>query len=143
MIADLEVINELYKGVDMGNFSLENAISQVKNHEFKTELESELEGFKKLKDALISKLESGNFKIKELSPITKFMAKQRLKMNKNKKDNENEIAKMLTQGNNLGIIQLHHFLNKHHGKLDESTVNMLKFLNNMYEDNVKALKAYL
>lgn len=143
MIADLKIINELYKSVDMGSFSLENAILKVKNHDFKLELDTELDEFNRLKEALKSKLESGNFKIKELNPITKFMAKQKILMNKSNKDGENNLAKMLTQGNNLGVIQIHHFLNKYHGDLDESTVNMLNFLNNMYEDNVKALKTYL
>ena len=138
---NIKFLNLIYQNAEMGLFGIDTVIKKVENetiakiiHEQKREYEEILADAKKILIKYGAKEEEIS-KLKELS--SKAMASV-MTMGKSDK----EIAKLMMEGNQKGVLEITSELNNYEGD-DEEIINLAKRLLATEEHNREEFKKYL
>lgn len=142
MKENLNVLDELNKGADMGMVAIDFLYKKVKDENFKEVLKNQYLSYEKITkkvDEIYSKY--SNKTPHYLKEMQKMMTWYGIEMRTIKDKSKSKIAELLLQGTNMGIIEGRKLLNNK--KVDKEVNDLLDEFVNMQEKYVETLKSYL
>lgn len=140
--SEVEFLNLIYKNAEMGIIGIENIISKVKEEELEKVLIKEKNEYLNICKEAESILKKYGKKDEEISMMAKISTKVMSEMNLLKDNSSKNIAKMMLEGTNKGIIEITEKLNNY-DNTDEEIVNLANKLKVIEESNIEELKKYL
>ena len=142
MKKDLEVLNNIYKIVDMGIIGIDNVLTKISSSALEKVFIDERKEYNLIRIDAIKLLGDYEEKPKGISKMAEVSSTIMTDMELMRKCDDNQITKMMIQGTNKGIIELTSILNKKTVKNEKITELAQKLLDTM-EHNVQDLKKYL
>ncbi len=108
---DTDVENALFQNASMGVSSIRQVLPKVHSKDLKGELIRQLNYYHDESNTAVSELKSANIKPKQESLMARAMAKAGIAFNLAKDNSTANIAEMMIQGTNMGIINVNRALN--------------------------------
>ena len=145
MNANTEFLEYMYQNVEMGVFSLKKLLSSINDTENK---------IKKLISEELKEYEKYYKKVKKLIKKTKVEAKSNnllakvsttfgIKMDMLKDNSDSSIARMLTQGLTMGVVDITSKIDNYNDTLDKSILKLGKQYKKFQQEEIERLKEYL
>ena len=142
MKRDIEVLNNIYKIVDMGIIGIDNVLTKINDHTLTKVFIDERKEYNLIRIDAIKLLNEYEEKPKGINKMVEVSSNIMTDMELLKDGSDNQITKMMLQGSNKGIIELTSLLNK--GPVKNEKVNELADqLLATLEHNIQDLKKYL
>lgn len=142
MSSDLEILNEIHKGLVMGMESLSVITSKVGDQNFKDDLNYQYERYENILNRVNKKYQELGNQADDTSPMQKVMGWTQIQFNTIADKSNSHIAEMLIQGNTMGIIKGVKELNQN-PKADKETKQILSDFVELQQNNIEKLKTYL
>ncbi len=142
MNRDIEVLNNIYKIVDMGIIGIDNVLTKIQSKALEKIFIDERREYNLIRIDAIKLLGDYEQKAKGISKMAEVSSTIMTDMELLKNDSDNKITKMMLNGSNNGIIELTSLLNKgpvKNPKVEELSQKLLETL----EHNIQDLKKYL
>ena len=142
MEENLNVLDELSKGADMGMVAIDYIYDKVKDKEFKKVLKGQYQEYEKIikkVDKLYSK--KSDKKPHEVNKMEKMMTWYGIEMRTMTDKSNSKIAELLLKGTNMGIIEGRKLLNNKN--VDKKIDKLLDEFIDIQEKYVEVLKSYL
>ena len=111
MNAEANLLSAIYQNADMGCSSIEKIIPKIADNVLRSEVTSQLRRYRRSYNRVCSELHAERTEPKKLNPFTKAMSDIGLAVSCAADSSTSNIAKMLIQGTNMGIIRLNKSLN--------------------------------
>ncbi|MDE5737288.1 MAG: hypothetical protein K2H93_02865 [Oscillospiraceae bacterium] len=108
------VLNGYYKNASVGVDSITCLLNSVQDENFRKELFQQLDYYEHQKHALTAQMASFYQLPKDSGKMAKFYTRMTIRMKKYKYHNHmsvHECAKLMAEGTNMGMIQLHQVIN--------------------------------
>lgn len=139
---NIEFLNYIFQNAQMGIVGINDIISKVKEEKFEKVLNEQIQDYQNICDeALDIYIKYGKEK-KELNNMAK-MSSYMMSMMKTLKDSSTtNLAKMMMEGSNKGIIEITEKLNNYQGD-DEEIKQLAEKLLKIEQKNLDDLKEYL
>lgn len=108
-----EVLNGYYKNAEVGADSISCLLDSVENTSFRKELFQQLHYYENQKQELTAQM-AGYYQLPEQSAgaMAKFCSRMTIRMHKCYGLDVHESAKLMAEGTNMGMIQLHQVMNR-------------------------------
>lgn len=142
MSSDLEILNEIHKGLVMGMESLSVITSKVGDQNFKDDLNYQYERYENILNRVNKKYQDIGNQADDTSPMQKAMGWTQIQFNTIADKSNSHIAEMLIQGNTMGIIKGVKELNQN-PKADKDIKQILTDFVELQQNNIEKLKTYL
>lgn len=142
MNAETNLLSAIYQNADMGCSSIEKIIPKIADNELRSEVTSQLRRYRRSYNRVCSELHAERTEPKKLNPFTKAMSDIGLAVSCAADSSTSNIAKMLIQGTNMGIIRLNKSLNAA-DDVSESTRNEAVDMLKAEQAYIDKLKPYL
>lgn len=139
---ELEVLDELNKGIKMGMDSISNVLKSVKDDNFKQVLLSQYNKYNGLLNKVDEQLQKYGTLPKDLPTMQKAMEFIEVKLNTTSDNSTSHIAEMMLQGTNMGIIKGIKLL-RNSDDISKNTKNILTDFVGYQEECMEILKKYL
>lgn len=142
MKKDIELLNNIYKIVDMGIIGIDNVLAKIENPALEKIFLDERREYNLIRIDAIKLLGDYETKPKGISKMAEVSSTMMTEMDLMMNTNDNKITKMMLQGTNNGIIELTSIMNKttiKNGKVEDIAHKLLATL----EHNIQDLKKYL
>ena len=137
-----EVLLKLYQNVEMGIVGIESLENKIESRSLTKLILNQKKEYEMIKEKLVSLCSKYNVEDKELSSFAKISSDMMVKMKTLMDKSEHNIAKMMMEGTNKGLIQLEELLNNYQGK-EEKILDLLKKTIDLEHQNNEELKIYL
>ena len=108
---EIDLLKEINKNSQTGIDGLNFTLDKVKNEDLKSLLYNEKDEYQNIYDRTKELLEQKNHKSEETTPMQKMMSWMGIEMNTLINKSNSQIAEILIQGNNMGIIKGRKLLN--------------------------------
>lgn len=142
MSEDVELLNYIYQNAKMGIVGIDNIKSSIKDKEFLKLIKEQENDYYQICTKAIKYLSLYNCERKNVNMLAKTMtfidAKKKLMMD----NSVSQIAKMMIEGNNMGIIAITEKLNNYRD-VSKKVKKLAKELLEIEELNLENLKQYL
>ena len=142
MSSDLEILNEIHKGLVMGMESLSVITSKVGDQNFKDDLNYQYERYENILNRVNKKYQELGNQADDTSPMQKVMGWTQIQFNTISDKSNSHISEMLIQGNTMGIIKGVKELNQN-PKADKDIKQILTDFVELQQNNIEKLKTYL
>jgi len=142
MSEEVEFLNYIYKNAEMGIIGIDNIISKVKDEKFEKLLNNQKEEYNNICKDAESILKKYGKKNEEVGTMAKISTTLMSEMSMLKDDSINNIAKMMVEGTNKGIIEITEKLNAYNNT-DAEIVVLANKLKSLEESSIEDLKKYL
>lgn len=109
----IKLLRECNSGVQMGIYSMEEILEDVKDSHFKEILQKSISAHKELGNRTHTLLSECGEEIKEPSPLTKGMSWMKTNTKMMMDDSDKTCADLTTDGCNMGIKTLYRYLNEY------------------------------
>lgn len=139
---ETKYLNKLYKCAEMGTIGIDSVIDKATKEELIEALQSQRKEYDSLCEQIVSILKKYGCEEEKLGKMAKKSSEMMSEMKMKIDDSDSQIAKMMMEGNNKGIIEVTKIKNEYQGEdeeIKELCDNFLKFL----EDNLDEMKKYL
>ena len=137
-----EILIKLYQNVEMGIVGIESIEGKIESRSLEKVILLQKKEYEDVKRKIASLCEKHNVLDKELSGFAKISSDMMAKMKTMMDKSEHNIAKMMMEGTNKGLIQLEELLNNYQGK-DEKIKELIKKVIDLEHQNNEELKIYL
>ena len=137
-----EVLLKLYQNVEMGIVGIESLENKIESRSLTKLILNQKKEYEMIKEKLVSLCSKYNVEDKELSSFAKISSDMMVKMKTLMDKSEHNIAKMMMEGTNKGLIQLEELLNNYQGK-EEKILDLIKKTIDLEHQNNEELKIYL
>lgn len=139
---DLTILNEIHKGAAMGMASISTVNEKVGDQNFKDDLSFQYNRYRDTLDKVNAKFEEFG-KIPDDTPLNqKIMGWTGIQLNTLTNQSNSQIAELLIQGNDMGIIKGVKLLNQSND-VSEDVRNIADGFIRLQEDNIERLKKFL
>ena len=142
MNAETNLLSAIYQNADMGCSSIEKIIPKIADNELRSEVTSQLRRYRRSYNRVCSELHAERTEPKKLNLFTKAMSDIGLAVSCAADSSTSNIAKMLIQGTNMGIIRLNKSLNAA-DDVSESARNEAVDMLKAEQAYIDKLKSYL
>lgn len=126
----------------MGIVGIESLENKIESRSLAKLILNQKKEYEMIKEKLVSLCSKYNVEDKELSSFAKISSDMMVKMKTLMDKSEHNIAKMMMEGTNKGLIQLEELLNNYQGK-EEKILDLLKKTIDLEHQNNEELKIYL
>ena len=139
---EVEFLQILYKNSEMGVIAIDNIISKVKNEDLEDLLKSQKDEYNHFCGEIENVLKKYGKQNEEVGTMAKVGTAVMSEISLLKDDSIQNIAKMMIEGTNKGIIELTEKINSF--EVDDAEIILLaNKLKEIEENNVEKLKKYL
>ncbi len=139
-----EVLSFIWQNADMGIIGISSVLKFVNNEDFKELLEEQMEEYNKICEKVGDLMLESNDeeKYKDSSKISEIRTNLMSNMKLMKDKSISNVAKMMIEGTNRGIIEIQEKINSY--KISDKKVEKLAMeFKDMLEHNLDELKKYL
>ena len=145
IMEDKELLEYIYKTVNMGAHSSEKLLENLKDKDNK--IKDAIEDIKKeyLKFQKELKKDTKKYKkdLEDIGLIAKLGSSMEMKMEVMKDNSDSKIADMLIRGLTMGVVETEKYIHKLEEKTDKDIVKLAKDLLDFQNESIKKLKEYL
>jgi len=142
MKRNIEVLNYVYQNAEMGITGIDDISDKIEDEELKEVTRTQREGYLKIsKEAIQIFIKYGQQEA-ELGKLAKINSYLMIKVKTMIDDSTSNIAKMLIEGSNKGILEITEKINQYQG-IDEEIIDLAEKLKKLEESNLEELKKYL
>lgn len=141
--ADAQLLNFVYQNAQMGVASLGEILPMLKEGPLKEGIQAQWEEYQNFHNEAAKLLNSNGYGEKEIGTFQKIMTYLMIDMKMMKDSSDSNVAKMLIQGSNMGILDAQKHINQYKGKAEKDILKLMERLEKFEEKNVERLKAYL
>ena len=142
MNEEVEFLQFIYKNAEMGVIGIDNIVTKVKDEKFEKVLKNQREEYNNICREAENILKKYGKQNEEIGTMAKVSSALMSEMSLLKDDSNQNIAKMMIEGTNKGIIEITEKLNAYDGS-DAEIVVLATKLKNTEEKNIEELKKYL
>ena len=139
---NLEVLNSIYQNTSMGIGSLDDVLKISDDEKFSELLKSQKTEYIKFQDAARDKIREYGNEPKDISPMLKIYSNIGIKAETFMDKSPSNIAEMIIEGNNMGIIEINKDVNNQ-TQVDESVLRFTRGLVTFEQKAITDLKKYL
>ncbi len=139
---EVEFLNYIYKGADMGVIGIDNVIVKVQNEKLENLLKTEREEYENIKKEAENILKKYGRQTEEVGTMAKMSTKMMSEMEMLKDNSDQTIAKMMMEGSNKGVIEITEKINGYDVE-DAEIVVLANKLKSTIENNIDDLKKFL
>ena len=139
---EVELLKYIYKNAEMGIIGIDDIITKVKNEQFENLLNSQKEEYKSICKETEDILKKYGKQNEEVGKVAKISSKVMSEVSMLKDDSINNIAKLMIEGTNKGIIDITEKINSYDNE-DAEIVVLATRLKSFLEKNIDELKKYL
>lgn len=137
-----ELLNYIYQNSKMGIIAIDNIIDHVEDKNLLKTIKEQQKDYYKICNDATSLLTTTNGELKDISSMTKIMTYIDAKLSVLTDNSSNNIAKMMINGSNRGIIEIEEKLNNYLCQ-DKKITALAKELLRIEKKNLDNLKKYL
>ena len=137
-----ELLNFVYQNSEMGVNTIEQLLEIVKDENFRTQLDSQLNEYKEINRAAREKLNENGYDEKGIGTLDKIKTYLMINMQTMSDKSTSHIAEMLIIGSNMGVINAIKNIRKYHAA-EPSILELMERLLKFEERNIQKLKEYL
>lgn len=138
----IEFLNYIYQNAEMGIVGIEDIITKVKDEKFEKLLQEQKSDYENICKEAINILKKYGKEQKELNKMAKMSSYMMVKMKTMKDCSTSNLAKMMMEGSNKGIIEITEKLNAYNEPDEEITALANKLLETE-QNNLDDLKKFL
>ena len=138
----IEFLNYIYKNVEMGIVGINDIIPKVKDEEFENLLNEQKSDYENICNEAIEILKKYGKEQQELNKMAKISSYMMSMMKTMKDPSTSNLAKMMMEGSNKGIIEITEKINNFKEK-DEEIVDLANKLLETEQNNLDNLKKFL
>ena len=140
-----ELILHIYKDAEMGIFTTETLLKDLKekDNKIKKTLEDTLKEYQIFKEKTKEILEKENAEIKENGFISKMMASMGINREVNKDNSDAAIADMLVKGISMGTLDMQKKIKDYDSELSKKDLNLAKEFLKFQEKSIETYKKFL
>lgn len=142
MNEDTELLNYIYQNAKMGIVGIDNIKKDIQDNEFLKVIKEQENDYYEICTKALKWLSNYNVERKNITAMSKLMTFMDAKIKLTKDNSISNIAKMMIEGNNMGIIAITEKLNNYQGA-DKKIIKLAKDLLKIEERNLENLKKYL
>lgn len=145
MNANTEILEYIYKDVNMGAESITTLIKtlQSKDNKIKPVLEKVLKKYEEYIKKSEKQLTKLKVELKEFSTMAKMSSWMGIKMEMLKDNSDARIADMLIKGLTVGTIDMNKKIDNYEKIVDKDILKLAKEFRSFQEDSIEKLKVYL
>lgn len=111
MKKSIDVLNALYRNADMGSSAIENILPKVKNPRLKSELKAQLDTYQAECASLSEEIRKLEQIPKPAGVVEKAVADGGILVSSLMNPSEKNLAKIMVEGTNMGVIEIQQVLN--------------------------------
>lgn len=138
----IEFLNYIYQNAEMGIVGINDIIPKVKDEEFETLLNEQKSDYENICNEAIEILKKYGKEQQELNKMAKISSYMMSMMKTMKDPSTSNLAKMMMEGSNKGIIEITEKINNFKEK-DEEIVDLANKLLETEQNNLDNLKKFL
>lgn len=138
----IEFLNYIYQNAEMGIVGINDIISKVKDEEFESLLNEQKSDYENICNEAIEILKKYGKEQQELNKMAKISSYMMSMMKTMKDPSTSNLAKMMMEGSNKGIIEITEKINNFKEK-DEEIVDLANKLLETEQNNLDNLKKFL
>lgn len=139
---EIKYLNKLYQCAEMGVVGINSVIDKAHKEEFRVLLETQKEEYDHICNEIVRILKKYGCEEKKLGMMAKKSSEMMSEMKTKMDDSDNQIAKMMMEGNNKGIIEVTKIQNEYQGDDKEVKEMITRFLDTE-QHNLDEMKKYL
>ena len=145
MNANTEILEYIYKDVNMGAESITTLIKtlQSKDNKIKPVLEKVLKKYEEYIKKSEKQLKKLKVELKEFSTMAKMSSWMGIKMEMLKDNSDARIADMLIKGLTVGTMDMNKKIDNYEKIVDKDILKLAKEFRSFQEDSIEKLKVYL
>ena len=139
---NMEFLNYVYQNTEMAIVGIDDISNKIKDSELKEKVRNQREKYLNIsKEAIKIFIKYGQDE-KELGNLAKINSYISIMMKMMVNDSTNNIAKILVEGSNKGIIEITEKIN-YYSNTDQEIIELANKLKQIEEKNLEELKQYL
>ncbi len=139
---ETQYLNKLYQIAEMGTIGIDSVIDKAKQEDLRNALSSQRNEYEEKCEQIVSILKKYGCEEKHLGKMAKKSSEVMSEMKTKIDNSDSQIAKMMMEGNNKGIIEVTKIQNEYNGNDEEIKELIANFLKTE-EANVEEMKKYL
>ncbi|MCI8467411.1 MAG: hypothetical protein HFI08_04405 [Bacilli bacterium] len=139
---EIKYLNKLYQCAEMGVVGINTVLDKAHKEEFRNILETQKEEYDHICDSIVTILKKYGCEEKKLGMMAKKSSEMMSEMKTKIDDSDSQIAKMMMEGNNKGIIEVTKIKNEYQGD-DEEIKEMIERFLATEQHNLDEVKKYL
>lgn len=139
---NLQILDEVHKGLVMGMESISVITSKVGDRNFRDDLNYQYDEYGKVLDRINKHFEDAGVTPTDTSPAQKMMGWTSIQMSTLSDKSNNKISEILINGNTMGIVKGQELLNQNPDAPDNIKDIIHEFIR-LQQDNIEKLKTYL
>lgn len=141
-MTDLNILNEIHKGVTMGMSSLEEIAKKTSDSNFKDELSAQFNTYQTTLTNINSAFEKFGKIPDDVAITTKMMEWTGIQMNTIEDSSNSKLSEILIQGYGMGVVKGFKLLNNS-PEASKETKDILNGFIRLQENNINRLKQFL
>lgn len=139
---DAEFLNYIFQNAKMGVTGIDNIKDKIYDDELKNIIATQKKEYQKIADEASKLLNDLGVSEKEISKMAQVMTYITANLELLKDDSTSNIAKMMIEGSNKGIIEINKNLNSYNN-MNQNVIKLAKKLLATEQHNIDELKIYL
>lgn len=139
---ETKYLNKLYQCAEMGTIGIDSVIEKAKQESLREALQSQRNEYDRICEEIVSLLKKYGCEEEKLGMMAKKSSEMMSEMKTKLDDSDSQIAKMMMEGNNKGIIEVTKIQNEYQGEDTEIKSIIQDFLKTE-QDNLEEMKKYL
>lgn len=139
---DAEFLNYIYQNAKMGVIGIDNIKDKIFDDELKNVIATQKKEYQKIADDASSILNELGLTEKDVSKMAKVSTYVMTNLEMLKDDSSSNIAKLMIEGSNKGIIEINKNLNSYNN-MNSKIIKLAKKLLATEQHNIDELKIYL
>lgn len=139
---EIKYLNKLYQCAEMGVVGINTVLDKAHKEEFRNILETQKEEYDHICDSIVTILKKYGCEEKKLGMMAKKSSEMMSEMKTKIDDSDSQIAKMMMEGSNKGIIEVTKIKNEYQGD-DEEIKEMIDHFLATEQHNLDEVKKYL
>lgn len=139
---DAEFLNYIYQNAKMGVIGIDNIKDKIFDDELKNIIATQKKEYQKIADDASSILNELGLTEKDVSKMAKVSTYVMANLEMLKDDSSSNIAKLMIEGSNKGIIEINKNLNSYNN-MNSKIIKLAKKLLATEQHNIDELKIYL
>ncbi len=141
-VVEIEYLNKLYQCAEMGLVGIDTILDKTQNEEFLKALHSQRQEYDKIENKIVNVLKKYGCEEKKIGKMAKMSSEMMSDMRLKVDHTDSQIAKMMIEGNNKGIIEVTKIQNNYEGQ-DEELKEICTWFLDTLNHNIEQMKRYL
>lgn len=139
---ETKYLNKIYQCAEMGTIGIDSVIEKAVKEELANVLQDQRNEYDRICEQTVSILKKYGCEEKKIGKMAKKSSEMMSEMKTKLDDSDSQIAKMMMEGTNKGIIEITKIKNEYEGE-DEELKELIEDFLRVEQNNLEQMKKYL